>query len=200
MRRDEASPLARASARRARLAFQALIALALGAAGAAAAIAGLPTGVALGIAGALAGAVLLIGAAIAKASVEQQALDELLEQGRRARAPEVVALREQLERPAVRRNLARSLRRAVDAADEQQRLPRSMHRAGDLRHLSALRCEIEEVADALQADDPVDVRGVALAERLVRDGAGSPLYGGDGHALRRELDLIRSELGARRAA
>jgi hypothetical protein len=57
------------------------------------------------------------------------------------------------------------------------------------RAASAARSELREIAELIRADDS-GIAGLALAERLVTDGASS-LYGDDGTALKQDLGRVR---------
>ena len=60
--------------------------------------------------------------------------------------------------------------------------------------MHAARAELGEIARLLRDLPNVHARGVALATRLVRDGATSPLYQGPAPRLREELGRIRHVL------
>ncbi len=92
-----------------------------------------------------------------------------------------------------RTKLARRLRRAAqDAEDWHTLLVASRPPVGILELLphTALAREIAEHLDRPHAN----VRGVALADRLLDDGYASPLYAGDGYRLQRKLRHILHEL------
>ena len=92
-----------------------------------------------------------------------------------------------------RTKLARRLRRAAqDAEDWHTLLVASRPPVGILELLphTALAREIAKNLETTQAN----VRGIALADRLLDDGYASPLYDGDGYRLQRELHQILYEL------
>jgi hypothetical protein len=134
----------------------------------------------------LGGAVLL-----ARASVRERAL-ELIASGREELPlPAVESERDRLSDRRYRRRLARTL--DVISADPGPRewwAPIAANREA----VHAARAELSEIARLLRDMPNVRARGVALATRLVRDGATSPLYQGPAPRLREELGRIRHVL------
>jgi hypothetical protein len=134
----------------------------------------------------LAGAVMM-----ARASVRERAL-ELIESGREELPlPAVESERDRLSDRRYRRRLARTL--DVISADPGPRewwAPIAANREA----VHAARAELSEIARLLRDLPNVRARGVALATRLVRDGATSPLYQGPAPRLREELGRIRHVL------
>jgi hypothetical protein len=133
------------------------------------------------------------------------ALVGLLRRQRRINARNVIIERGPLHLPRVqlesmrladhrqRAKLARRLRRAAqDAEGWHSLLVASRPPVGILELLphTALAREIADHLDATHAN----VRGIALADRLLDDGYASPLYAGDGYRLQRELRHILHEL------
>jgi hypothetical protein len=118
----------------------------------------------------------------------------------------IVHGRADLPLEAVRRQRSRLLdrRHCDDLADWLDRTSavaespfRSPHQPAPFlnsRVIRAVRPELADVSARLRDDAP-GVRGVALVERLLREG-GSPLHGGSVSALRQELRRIRFLLGA----
>jgi hypothetical protein len=94
-------------------------------------------------------------------------------------APSAAATRDRF-----REGLARWFESISDEADyAASRAPFSIRAVAPVQPL------LDEVAEALRGADP-GVRGVLRAQRLLEQG-GSPLYGHDADALRRELQVIR---------
>ena len=71
-----------------------------------------------------------------------------------------------------------------------------MRPVANVRLLLPLEDDVRGIAHLLRGATVPRVRGVALCESLLTDGAGSPLYGNDVEALRRELGRIRFSLAA----
>lgn len=124
----------------------------------------------------------------------RQARDLIIERGR-ADLAELQAEGRRLLAPAHRHRLAGRLRRALDAAagwDAQ--LPASRPPAS-VRNLLSSACTVRAVVEALEAES-ADLRGVALVDRLLDGGYGSPLYRDEPARLRSELARVAFELGA----
>jgi hypothetical protein len=101
-------------------------------------------------------------------------LDRELAAGADPSADEALALRAaQLEGPASRAELAMAIERILDAADA----PPTFSASAPLNRpaIRATRPALLALARALRGAEPVRAQGVALARRLVVDGAG-PLY------------------------
>jgi hypothetical protein len=134
----------------------------------------------------LGGAILL-----ARASVRERAL-ELIASGREELPLAAVeSERDRLSDRRYRRRLARTL--DVISSDPGPRewwAPIAANREA----VHAARAELSEIARLLRDLPNVRARGVALATRLVRDGATSPLYQGPAPRLREELGRIRHVL------
>jgi len=128
---------------------------------------------------------------MARASVRERAL-ELIASGREELPlPAVESERDRLSDRRYRRRLARTL--DVISADPGPRewwAPIAANREA----VHAARAELSEIARLLRDLPNVRARGVALATRLVRDGATSPLYQGPAPRLREELGRIRHVL------
>jgi hypothetical protein len=77
--------------------------------------------------------------------------------------------------PENRAKVARALREMLDAAEHARRIfMQAQLRLREFQVVQA-RSEIRDLADTLEGDEPVDARGVILADRLVRDGD-SPVF------------------------
>jgi hypothetical protein len=128
---------------------------------------------------------------MARASVRERAL-ELIASGREELPlPAVESERDRLSDRRYRRRLARTL--DVISAEPGPRewwAPIAANREA----VHAARAELSEIARLLRDLPNVHARGVALATRLVRDGATSPLYQGPAPRLREELGRIRHVL------
>ena len=136
-------------------------------------------------------AVLAGAMTMARASVRERAL-ELIASGREELPlPAVESERDRLSDRRYRRRLARTL--DVISADPGPRewwAPIAANREA----VHASHAELSEIARLLRDLPNVRARGVALATRLVRDGATSPLYQGPAPRLREELGRIRHVL------
>ena len=109
---------------------------------------------------------------------------------------ELETLRRRLQDPHRRQLLAASLERYLRSAERWHRTAPPLRPVGNARLLLPLEGDVRAIAGLLRADTVARVRGVALCEWLLTDGASSPLYGNDGEALRRELGRIRFCLDA----
>jgi hypothetical protein len=105
------------------------------------------------------------------ARLRAAALDRGLAAGQSPDSSAALALRARvLLRPSIRRRMARSLRQLpryvgpTSAAVSTLTLVRE--------ELPAAAFALEELAERLEGDRPVDVRGIALARLLLADGAG----------------------------
>jgi hypothetical protein len=77
--------------------------------------------------------------------------------------------------PGYRSEVAAALREALDAAEHARRIfMKAQVRLREVEIIEA-RALIRDLADQLEADTPVNPRGVILADRLIRDGE-SPLF------------------------
>jgi hypothetical protein len=109
---------------------------------------------------------------------------------------ELAALRQRLRDPRRRARLASSLERCLRSAERWDRTAPNMRPVANVRLLLPLADDVRAIAHLLRAATVPRVRGVALCESLLTDGAGSPLYGNDAEGLRRELGRIRFSLQA----
>ena len=92
-----------------------------------------------------------------------------------AESPELARRAQQLCSPRNRRVLARGLERIIDAAEER---PQPYSSAVPLRRAAILEARegiLELAAELRDIDHEVNVRGIALVERMLTDG-GSALY------------------------
>ncbi|MET0972533.1 MAG: hypothetical protein ABWY95_03835 [Thermoleophilaceae bacterium] len=90
-------------------------------------------------------------------------------------SPELARRAEQLCSARNRRALARGLERVIDAAEER---PHPYSSAVPLRRAAVLEARegmLELAAELRDTNQGVNVRGIALVERMLTDG-GSPLY------------------------
>jgi hypothetical protein len=109
---------------------------------------------------------------------------------------ELVPLRRKLHDRRHRELLAASFERYLLSAEEWHRTASPLRPVANVRLLLPLAEDVREVVRLLRVEAVPRVRGVALCGCLLTDGAGSPLYGADGEALRRELGRIRFSLDA----
>jgi hypothetical protein len=134
-------------------------------------------------AGVLVAGVLLFALLVSQWLVDERAVDAIIAGYEALPVPSIARTGRRLASPRRRRSLARSLEQAAFDAGS----PFDLDIAG----------EIEQVARILCTHAPGSVRGVALVERLVRDGiAALPPGSGGREVLRRELGRIRYELTA----
>jgi hypothetical protein len=92
--------------------------------------------------------------------------------------------------------LARGLERSLRLAQQSTFRPRATQPHAAVRNLSRYRPEVQEIVAQLRRPN-VAPRGVALVERLLSDGAVSPLYNpADERALASELRRIRCLLAS----
>ncbi len=119
---------------------------------------------------------------------------ELSEGANPASSPELALRAEQLTSDHKRRVLARSLRRTVHEA--RHPVPRRVA-FGLVRRGAVLDAAdaIDILVKRLHSPEPIAPEGSALVERMLSDGAWSPLYGGaPGGALRRLVVLATAAL------
>lgn len=103
-------------------------------------------------------------------------LDQQIATGRAWHSGAATALRaRQLSDPRSRQRLARYLRGIVAYADREARPPFSAV-VVDRAAVRADREAILGLAERLEAQDPVNPRGIVAARRLLTDGIDSPLY------------------------
>jgi hypothetical protein len=108
------------------------------------------------------------------ARLRADSLDRLLAAGQSPDSDAVLTLRaRELLSLRTRRAMARSLRRLYRKPERRPALVPAVPPARD-QVLNA-RPALTQLADRLDGDEPVDVRGVALTRLLLTDGAG-PLY------------------------
>jgi hypothetical protein len=104
-------------------------------------------------------------------------VDQQIANGRIWHAGAATTLRvRQLSAPRNRRRLARCLREIVAYADRVEGRPPFSAVVADRAAVRADREAILGLAERLEADDPVNPRGIVLARRLLTDGIDSPLY------------------------
>jgi hypothetical protein len=93
-----------------------------------------------------------------------------------------------------RARLAGQLRRAIDDAERWHSLLVASRPPVGVLELLPYAALIREVADHLDTSLPSNVRGIALADRLLGNSYASPLYAGDGCRIGCALRQIRYEL------
>ncbi len=109
--------------------------------------------------------------------------------------PGLADLRMQLVSPGWRHQLAAALEvRARQPAPGWRTLHPAVRSPGRPRTIAAAAPDLESLATLLRAAEPRQARAVAACELLLVDGARSPLYGGDGAALRQEVSRICGQL------
>jgi hypothetical protein len=123
------------------------------------------------------------------ASLRAQRRDQCLElviAGREHLPLTVVAReRQRLDGPRCHAQLATSLEQLAAMSVQRRRWGERQHPICSRRVLAAVEPQLRDIAARLR-DGGVDVRGVALLDRLVTSGA-SPLYGREARPLREEL-------------
>jgi hypothetical protein len=110
------------------------------------------------------------------ARVRARSLDDRLLAGQRPEeSRQLMARSARLLDPGYRSDVAAALRKMLDDAEHARRI--FLKTQVQLREpkIIAVRSEIRELADELEADAVVSPRGVILADRLIRDG-NSPLF------------------------
>jgi hypothetical protein len=119
---------------------------------------------------------------------------ELSEGASPASSPALALRAEQLTSEHRRRTLARSLRHAVNEALHP--LPRrALFGLARRRAVLDAQDAIDVLVKRLRSPEPVAAEGVALIERMLSDGAWSPLYNaGPAGALRRLVVVATSAL------
>jgi hypothetical protein len=112
----------------------------------------------------------------AMARVRARSLDDRLLAGERPEESRLTRARSaELVDPHNRKEVARAIREMLDAAEHARRnFMRAQLRLREF-DLVQSRTAIRDLADALEGSEPVNPRGVILADRLVRDG-GSPMF------------------------
>jgi hypothetical protein len=184
-------PVARAARRRDRLVGQAIVGgcLVVGAGVAALARPAPATHALVGVA-AVVEAWLLAAALFATTILRDRARDAIADGDCAADVVEVAIERDRLLDRGSRARLAGTLERALYQAEHWYEIPISTRPPATAAELAA-RAEIVAEVARLVRDPASSARGVALADRLLRDGYASPLYGGSGAALDEELRRIR---------
>ena len=142
---------------------------------------------------------------VRRALVLMLALVAFLRRQRRIHARNVIIERGPLDLPHVqleitrlgalryRAGLGERLRQAVADAESWHSLLIASRPPIGILELLPHAALVREIAERLAADS-ANVRGIALADRLLDDGYASPLYAGDGYRLRCALRQILYEL------
>jgi hypothetical protein len=128
------------------------------------------------------------------ARVRSRTLDDRLLAGARPEESGQLAARSaRLLESGYRAEVAGALREMLDAAEHAQRLfLKAQVRLREWEIIQS-RAVIRELADELEGDQPVNPRGVILADRLVRDG-GSPMFLGSNKSIASALTETRDAL------
>lgn len=135
------------------------------------------------------------GLAFTSGRLRERARDVIADVDRPPSAAEVAAEHARLASSRRREQLARSLERALYAAEHWPELSITSRPPPTVRHL--LQCgETAHAVTRLVRDSGTAVRGVALLDRLVCGGYSSALYAGCPDRLTRELGRIRFLLEA----
>lgn len=130
-----------------------------------------------------------------RVATHRGALTERLAQGADSTSSPELALRaSQLTTDRRRRQLARSLRRTVSEA-RNPAPTRALVSIVNRRAVFEAEDAIQATIGRLASPDPVAVKGMAMLERILSDGASSPLYGrSEPDAFRHQLLLAKSEM------
>ena len=129
-------------------------------------------------------------------SRRQSALDVIIAGYEDLPLDELEPVRQRLQDPRRRAQVASSLERCLQSAERWHRTAPQFRPIANVRLLLPLRDDVREIQRLLCQGDLPRVRGVALCEWLLTDGATSPLYQSDADAVRRELGRIRFALDA----
>jgi hypothetical protein len=110
------------------------------------------------------------------ARVRARTLDDRLLAGERPEASRQLTARTAIVLgPNYRSEVAAALRKMLDDAEHARRMFFKAQVGLREPAIIAVRWQIRDLADRLEADEAVDPRGVILADRLIRDG-NSPLF------------------------
>jgi hypothetical protein len=133
-----------------------------------------------------------------RVAVERRALTRELSEGvDPASSPERSVRAVQLTSRRTRRQLARTLRRAIG---EAHRPPMTRSRIVIIRRAAVLDAEdaLNVMVDRLGSPEPVRAEGMAIAERILTDAEWSPLYNpAEPGALRRLVRVATAAMGTR---
>jgi hypothetical protein len=185
-------PLARVEARLNVALTGSAVVAALLCAGVAALLDGLSVGLSLTVAAALAQTILAARVALLLESRREHVLDLIIEGRGDLPIAAVERQRRRLLDPARRRGLASAFEEIRDEALRPPARDPRMRPIFDRRVIAAVAPELTTIA-ALLRDDVANLRGIALAQRLVTDGI-SPLYRSDVRLLRDELRRLEYHL------
>jgi len=132
----------------------------------------------------------ICGLAFTSGRLRERARDVIADADQPPAAAEIAAERAHLTSSRRRRQLARSLERALYAAEHWPELSITSRPPPTVRHL--LQCgEAAREVTRLARDPRTSVRGVAVLDRLICGGYSSALYAGSPDRLARELGRIR---------
>ena len=130
------------------------------------------------------------GFAFASSRLHEHSRDVIADSDLRPAAAEIDAEHARLGSPRHRQQLARTLERALFAAEHWHELSITSRPPPTVRQLRACSGAAREVIELVR-NPGTPVRGVALLDRLVCGGFSSVLYDGSPETLARELGRIR---------
>jgi hypothetical protein len=132
----------------------------------------------------------LLAACLLTKSLVRERAQELIAAGWTDKTiPSVASERRRLLSEKERESLARSLERALYAAEHWDRIAPASRPPHGVRCLRFTAREVRGIVLLLRTD-VADARGVALTARFLAGGYSATLYGGDSVALRKELNRI----------
>jgi hypothetical protein len=131
-----------------------------------------------------------VGLAIVVQSKRSHARDLIAEGREHLPLRCVAAERERLLDPSKRRRLALLIDRAVDAAENWERIAVTSRPPQAIRRIRPMAYELRALAAELRTND-MSVRAVALTAQMLAGGYASPFYTGRLDELRTELTRIR---------
>jgi hypothetical protein len=132
----------------------------------------------------------LAGAGFATTLLRGRARDVIADGDDGSEIVEITIERQRLVHHRTRVRLAQSLERALYEAEHWHEIPISTRPPQGVAQLATRGATVADVA-RLVRDPASGVRGIALLDRLLRDGYASPLYRGPERALDEELRRIR---------
>jgi hypothetical protein len=128
------------------------------------------------------------------ARVRARSLDDRLVAGARPEeSGQLRARSAQLIEPGNRSEVASALRKMLDDAEHARRIFLKAQVRLREPEIIAVRSQIKDLADQLEAPSAVSPRGVILADRLIRDGD-SPLFVGHTESVGAAVERARTAL------